>query len=80
MLREAGKRDVVSLKRFLKNLTDAMYRNILRYAIELFAAPKSKTECVNYPGRESGAFSLRATNDRRNSAEDHYYLFCDRMG
>jgi 3-methyladenine DNA glycosylase AlkD len=40
MLREVGKRDVMSLERFLKDHADAMPRTMLRYAIERFTASK----------------------------------------
>ncbi len=42
MLREVGKRDLISLERFLKDHADTMPRTMLRYAIERFAASKRR--------------------------------------
>jgi 3-methyladenine DNA glycosylase AlkD len=54
MLREVGKRDIKSLKAFLKKFSEKMPRTMLRYAIEKF------------PETERRAYLRRRTNPRED--------------
>lgn len=53
MLREVGKRDVKSLKRFLQQYHETMPRVTLRYAIERFPNSERKRYLINQRGKKS---------------------------
>jgi len=62
MLREVGKRDIMSLERFLKNHADAMPRTMLRYAIERFSASKRQYWMAKRAGGRNSAEALRSSS------------------